>query len=94
MAVAIEKTKEVLSIKVVGRFDFTVNREFREVCREIGEASSCIVDMKDATYVDSSALGMLLLLKEQVPKVAIRGASESVRRVLEIANFQRLFDLS
>ena len=80
-------------IQITGRFDFTANREFREVCKAVGDVSECVLDMKEATYVDSSALGMMLLLKEQVPNVKIVGASPEVRKVLEIANFDSLFKI-
>jgi anti-anti-sigma factor len=52
------------------------------------------VDLERTTYLDSSALGMLLLLKDQSGDVRIIKTSPDVRRVLEIANFHRLFDVS
>ena len=80
-------------IEIVGRFDFTSNREFRQVCDSVGAVSMCVVDLKDTTYLDSSALGMMLLLKEKVPNVQIVGATAQVRKVLEIANFHSLFEV-
>ena len=80
-------------IEISGRFDFTANREFRELCKSMDKATECVLDMKSTTYVDSSALGMMLLLKEQVSNVRIVGASAEVRKVLEIANFDRLFSI-
>ena len=94
MALLLDKGCDgVPSIKVLGRFDFTVNREFREMCKSLETAQSCVVDMEGTTYLDSSALGMLLLLKEQVSSVRITGANPQVRKVLDIANFGGLFEV-
>ena len=50
-----------LTISIRGRFDFAKHQEFRK-SYEDRELSAVVVDLKDATYLDSSALGMLLLL--------------------------------
>ncbi len=81
-------------IEINGRFDFTSNREFRDLCKSMGPSRSCVLNMRGTTYVDSSALGMMLLLKEQVPDVQIVGASPDVKKVLEIANFSSLFAIT
>ena len=52
-----------------------------------------MVDLSRTSYLDSSALGMLLLLRERCADVRVENASDDVRKVLEIANFQRLFEL-
>ena len=93
MGFALSKSGGAPTIQVIGRFDFTANREFRTMCQELGSVPACTVDLKDATYVDSSALGMMLLLKEKVEEIKIVGASPGVRKVLEIANFGTLFTL-
>jgi anti-anti-sigma factor len=50
-----------------------------------------VVDLTRASYLDSSALGMLLLLREHVGghpgSVRIAGSSEEVRRVLQDRQF-------
>jgi len=54
------------TIKLQGRFDFDSHREFREAVEaaiaEVGTQIS--VDLGMVDYLDSSALGMLLMLKE------------------------------
>lgn len=80
-------------IAVNGRFDFNAHREFREAVKSVAKGARCVVDMDGATYVDSSALGMLLLLKDATSQVEIIRCSPEVRKVLEIANFHRLFDV-
>ena len=53
-----------LTIAVSGRFDFSAHKDFRrsyEDCEK--DLKQFTVDLKEATYLDSSALGMLLLLR-------------------------------
>ncbi len=85
--------REVM-IKISGRFDFNMHRDFREAVKTVSKDHRCTVDMSEATYLDSSALGMLLLLKDEAEHVKIVHCSSDVRKVLEIANFHRLFELS
>jgi anti-anti-sigma factor len=56
-----------------------------------------VVDLAKASYMDSSALGMLLLLKEHVGnngQIEIVNTATDVRNVLTIANFDKLFSIS
>lgn len=85
-----------LTIKVKGRFDFGKHQEFRDAY-ERRQPDSVIVDLKEATYLDSSALGMLLLLRDHVggePDIRVVHASPDVRKILAISNFDKLFDIS
>jgi HptB-dependent secretion and biofilm anti anti-sigma factor len=49
-------------------------------------------------YVDSSALGMLLVLRDKVAgdktAISIKNVRPEVMKILEIANFDKLFTLS
>ena len=55
------------------------------------------VDLKDVDFMDSSALGMLLLLREHARcrggEVVIEHPSESIDKVLRVANFEQLFNI-
>ena len=57
-----------------------------------------VVDLKDATYLDSSALGMLLLLREHAggdeSDIRVVNSSPDVRKILGISNFDKLFDIN
>jgi len=85
-----------LTINVTGRFDFSSHRDFRESYETL-EASPDLftVNLKDANYLDSSALGMLLLLRDHAnassAKVEIVNCSPDVRKILAISNFEQLF---
>ncbi|WP_223544339.1 STAS domain-containing protein [Pseudomonas sp. A-B-19] len=86
-----------LTISVKGRFDFAKHQEFRQ-SYENTKLSAVVVDLKDATYLDSSALGMLLLLRDHAggddSDVRVVNSSTDVRKILAISNFDKLFDIS
>src|SRR5688572_830521 len=55
-------------IRLTGRFDFSGHREFKhcyEAALEEPSVRRIDVDLRAVEYLDSSALGMLLLLREQ-----------------------------
>jgi anti-anti-sigma factor len=88
-------------IQLDGRFDFNAHREFRgavENALSMPGASSVTIEMNRVDYLDSSALGMLLMLRDKARSanrsVALSGANGSVRQVLDIANFGKLFAIS
>lgn len=96
--ITLEEEKKILTITVSGRFDFGVHQDFRKATDQAtGAVDTIIVDMGEADYVDSSALGMLLVLRDKVgdnrESVRIRNAKPDVKKILEIANFDKLFTL-
>lgn len=92
-----ESEAENLEIQIQGEFSFSDNSKFREMLRqiELKKPSHICVDLTGAGFIDSAALGMLLLLKEkadQLPAaVEIKGARGQVLKVLELSRFQDLF---
>lgn len=94
----IDREKGLVTISIDGRFDFAQHKDFRNAYKDVDPGSRrFVVDLSRASYLDSSALGMLLLLREHVggdsTRVRITGSSDDVRRVLKIANFDKLFHL-
>ena len=88
-----------LTIAIKGRFDFAKHQEFRDAYEELTPAPACvIVDLKDATYLDSSALGMLLLLRDHAggenAEITLSNANADVRKILAISNFEQIFDVA
>ena len=82
---------------IKGRFDFNDHGDFREAYRQHSSNAHYAVDMNDADYMDSSALGMLLMLREYAggdsAKIEIRGCKPEIKKILAIANFQKLFEI-
>lgn len=95
--VSIKDGKVVIGLQ--GRFDFNAHREFREaVDQAIKETANPIqVDLGGVDYLDSSALGMLLMLRDKAKgagkEVILANARGAVKQVIDIANFGKLFAL-
>jgi anti-anti-sigma factor len=101
MQASILKDAGKATIKLVGRFDFNTHREFRSAYEPlVGDASvrSVVVDFSGVDYLDSSALGMLLMLRDKLgganKEVCLLGVRGNVKQVLDIANFGKLFQIS
>ena len=85
-----------LTIRIQGRFDFSAHQEFRNAYEVVDKSpSSYCVDMNETTYLDSSALGMLLLLRDHAggdnSNIEIVNCSPDVKKILTISNFEQLF---
>lgn len=84
-------------IRIKGRFDFSCHAAFREAYSGPNQAADYVIDMEEASYMDSAALGMLLLLREHAQrnggKVLITNCRGQTYDVLQIANFHRLFKI-
>lgn len=92
----IDNNSKELTIKVDGRFDFSAHQEFRDAYESIsGDVNIYIVDLGNTSYLDSSALGMLLLLRDHAggddANVKIVKCNEDVKKILTISNFEQLF---
>ncbi len=89
---------DILTISVAGRFDFGAHQDFRECYEKATPLTErYLVDLAEATYLDSSALGMLLLLRDHAggdsAKVEIHNCNPDVRKILTISNFEQLFEI-
>lgn len=100
MQAQVKKLDERSVISLAGRFDFHAHRTFRDAYEgQLGDPSvrEVEVEMGGVDYLDSSALGMLLLLKEKAQAahktVTLRNCRGTVKQVLDIANFGRLFPI-
>lgn len=89
------------SLQIPERFDFGYHKEFTDQYQTVldsGTVSSIALDFSRVSYLDSSALGMMVLFQKKAKgkniSVRIRGAKDSAKEILQIANFDRLFDIS
>lgn len=87
-----------LEILVKGRFQFACHRDFRAVyidCIEPGYRYR--VNLAHTEYMDSAALGMLLLLNEHAKQhrqsVVLASPPTVIRRILDIARFDKVFQI-
>ena len=87
-----------LVISIKERFDFSLHQEFRDAYSHCDRPDTTyILDLSQTDYMDSSALGMILLLKDHVEmnasQLIISKPSETVNKILEIAQFHRLMTI-
>ena len=87
-----------IDIKVHGRFDFRQHDAFRQAYAPAPGAGGCyLVDLGNTEYIDSSALGMLLMLHDRANQagatVSVCNCAAAVRRVLEIANIDKIIEV-
>ena len=88
-----------VKISVTGKFDFQLYDEFRSAYVDTsGTGVNYVVDLAGTDYLDSSALGMLLLLREHAggegSKIDIANPSPDVKKILDVANFGKLFEIN
>jgi len=81
-----------------GSFTFDAYRDFKTEYTPIldsGNFKEIEIDLGGVEYLDSSALGMLLLLKERIGNkpIVLSNSRGTVKSVLEIANFHQLFTM-
>ena len=100
MSITFSTSGSKLTINTPERFDFGSHKEFRSAVDAINASNinhACI-DMRMTGYVDSSALGMLLMLKNKMGNskeaVSLINTRPEVKKILDIANFGQLFSLS
>lgn len=85
-------------IKLAGRFDFNEHRVVKAAYEPLLQQDglkTLEIDLKGIEYLDSSALGMLMLMRERAQSagktVLLSNPSETVAQILDIANFSKLF---
>lgn len=98
MAINVQILDKAARINMQGRFDFQVHREFKDAYAPLldnPDVQEIEVEMSQVNYLDSSALGMLMLLNERAKAVskpvALLNTSGVVSQVLGVANFSKIF---
>ncbi len=98
ISTTVSETGDQVTIAVAGKFDFQLYDEFRASYADTaGSGVRYVVDLAETEYLDSSALGMLLLLREhaggEASDIEISQASPEVKKILDVANFGKLFKI-
>ncbi|MDD5384865.1 MAG: STAS domain-containing protein [Gallionella sp.] len=100
MAINVQILDRAGRINMHGRFDFQVHREFKEAYTPLldnPDVREIEVEMSKVDYLDSSALGMLMLLNERAKAVnkpiTLLNTSGVVSQVLGVANFSKIFNI-
>jgi len=97
VSTTVSSDQNEVTIQVTGRFDFSTHREFVSAYKEHPKGElSFVVDLQGADYMDSSAMGMLLQLREYAKSdknVRLINGNDGIREILRIANFDKLFTI-
>ena len=95
---SVSSNGDTVEIKITGRFDFNAHHDFRNIYRNEQSNAQYTIDMSGTDYIDSSALGMLLLLREhagnEAAKITITGCNTDIKKIFAISNFEKLFTIS
>jgi anti-anti-sigma factor len=101
MQATVTKDSTKATLKLSGRFDFNTHRDFRAAYEPLladSAVKAVTVDFAGVDYLDSSALGMLLMLRDKMSgvnkDVSLTGVQGNVKQVLDIANFGKLFRIA
>ena len=96
----ISSDQKRVDIAVKGRFDYKLSQTFRDTYRNLpgSEDISYHIDLSETEFMDSAALGMLLLLREYAKchggSVSIEQPGSQVESTLKVANFDQLFTIN
>jgi len=100
MAIDIQIRDRSARIAMSGRFDFEVHRDFKNAYMTLLDKPAVReieIEMSQVNYLDSAALGMLMLLHERAKEVnkpvALLNASGEASQVMEVANFSKIFTI-
>ena len=85
---------KTLHITGTGKFVFQDHGRMQHVLNFIANHKIQTVefDFKDVVFIDSAAIGMLLIINEKA-KLTVTNVSGQVKRVLDVVNAQKLFTI-
>lgn len=91
--------QDELIIQIQGNFDFNHYEEFTEGYQKFDQVfKKYTVDLSDTKTVDSSALGMFLLLRDfaggDSSEVSLINPNPLVREALENSKFNKIFNIT
>lgn len=89
-----DKERDCLTLRLEDGFDFSMHRAFRDAyMRPDIEPRSYLVDTGGTERIDSSALGMLMLLCERAQAhqatIHLVNCSAALRNILRVAGFDK-----
>lgn len=85
---------------LTGPFTFEAHRDLKDAFQAMVENPAVLrisLDLAQVTYMDSSSLGILLLLKEKAEakarKVVLRNPNATVLKTLQVVQFNQIFQI-
>lgn len=100
MKVSIDNNGNHAALRLDGHFNMEAHAPFRHAYRQVlddNTVRALTLDLSGVEYIDSSGLGMLLLLQEETETrgiaIVLSGCQPFVLRVLTTANLHNLFKI-
>lgn len=97
MEYAFEPSGTDLLIRITGRMTHADYRGFRDILGQVNtrQPERLVFDLKSVEFIDSSALGMMLIVRDAVVQqqrsVVLRGASGQVENLIHIGKLHKYF---
>lgn len=87
------------TIKLAGDLDFSRKTEIENLLAKANYVDVAVIDLSDASYLDSSCLSCLAVLKKRMAEngtaaiLRVAGANGSLRRIFHICGLDQSFEL-
>jgi anti-anti-sigma factor len=93
--VSCERVKEKLIFHVNGSFNHAVGVDLKNLAKSQKKAKEYVIDLEGVSYINSSAFGVLLTIRETFGitnnEISLINVSDEVKQMLSVVNFDRLF---
>lgn len=85
------------TLVISGDFKFDLYQEFRDAFESLNPGSAIVIDLRHASSMDSTAMGMLLNMKQKLDKgdgeIRITNVPENLLKLFLISRFDKKFDI-
>ncbi|MCI5049692.1 MAG: STAS domain-containing protein [Rickettsiales bacterium] len=99
LELTLQEHDDFAEVILEGEFTYADNGAFKRLIEQLGASdhTDIYVDFSGPHYMDSAALGMLLLLRdamaEKSPSIVLRGAHGQVLKMFQLSHFDSLFEV-
>lgn len=96
--ITVERTSNEHKLIIRGDFTFRIRQDFRDSYASESPKKQYVVDMSGVTFMDSSAMGMLLVLREHAggddANVRLTNLTQKMTNILKLASLDEMFQIS
>lgn len=99
--ISVNAASNTATICLSGHFAFDAHREFKAAYKNQlndSKVGNIVIDLSGVEYLDSSALGMLMVLRDHVAdagkSLTLSNPSSIAARTFDIAGFYKMFSIS
>lgn len=93
----IKDNEETIKLVISGKFGNVIQKEFRKAYEE-NKAKAYVIDLGNVENMDSSGLGMMLLMRDFVggenSDIEIINCSDHILDILKVTCFYKLFKIN